>query len=195
MKTLKLMLPILLSTCLFLAGCSDTPSAVSEQKSSDFETEIAVITKANTDRQNFTVPFPPNPNEDFVPVPAPCLELSEPLQMSGTWHGWMQRVITPTGRVHVTERISYRDIVLRQGDLIWHAGHGASETIIRNVPLTAADQGEAAFNIIHQFNARFISQTDAPDLRVSHSVRQLLGPDGELRKNELVPFSAECIGK
>lgn len=195
MKTLKQTSAVLLGICLLAAGCSDTPSAVSEKKSSDFEKEIAVTTKANTDRQNFTVPFPPDPNVDFVPVPAPCLELGKPLQMSGTWHGWIQRVITPTGRVHVKERISYRDIVLRQGDLIWHAGSGASETIIRNVPLTADDQGEAAFNVIHQFNARFISQTDAPDLRVSHSVRQLLGPDGDLRKNEFEPFAADCIGK
>jgi len=195
MKALKLALPVLFSFCLLLAGCSDPSSVVSENQEPDHKTDISVAAKANVDRQHFTVPFPPVPDVDFVPVPAPCFELGEPLQMSGIWSGWTQVVITPTGRVHVTERIDYTEITLRLGDMTWHAGSGASETIIQNVPLTADDRGEAAYNVIHEFNARFISQTDAPDLRVSHRVRQLLTPDGELKKNEFVPFTAECIGK
>lgn len=196
MKTLKFTLLIFLSMSLSLAGCSDQPSAIAEKENPVLENTIAASPNAATvDRQTFSVPFPPNPNVDFVLVSTPCLGLDEPLQMSGTWHGWIQRVVTPNGRVHVTEQISYRDIVIQLGDLVWHAGPGASESIIQNIPLTVDDRGEAAFNIIHQFNARFISQTEAPDLRVSHSVRQLLGPDGELRKNEFVPFTAECIGR
>ncbi len=198
MKTLKLMLPILLSTCLFLAGCSDQPSAVAhaEKENPILENAIAASSNAATvDRQTFRVPFPPISGVDYAPVPAPCLELGEPLRMSGIWSGWFQVVTISTGRVHVTEHIDYSEITLRLGDLVWHAGPGASEPIIQNVPLTEDDVGDAAFNVMHEFHARFISQNDKPDLRISHRVRQLLTPDGELKKNEFVPFSAECIGK
>ena len=201
MKKLNLILIVLVSSCLILTACSDTYLNV-EEESVKSQPEVTALSSNNVftngatvNRQTFTVPFPPIPGVEYAPVPAPCLGLDEPLKMSGIWSGWIQTVIIPPGRVHVTERIDYSEITLRLGDLEWHAGPGASETIIRNVPLTADDRGEAAFNVIHEFHARFVSQTDAPDLQVNHRVRQLLGPDGELRKNEFEPFTAKCIGK
>lgn len=183
MKTLNIATPTLFCICFVLAACSDPSSVVSEKEDTTLETDLAVVTKADVDQRNFTIPFPPVPGVDFASVPAPCLELGEPLQMSGIWSGWIQEVINPSGRVHVTERIDYSEITLRLGDKIWHAGPGASETIIQNLPLESVNVGDAAFNVIHEFHARFISQSDAPDLRVNHRVRQLLTPDGELKKN------------
>lgn len=194
MKTLKCFLPILLSIGLFLAGCSDQPSAVveAEKENPVPENTIAASPNAATvDRQTFTVPFPPNPDVDFVPVPAPCLGLGEPLRMSGTWSGWIQKVTLPNGGIQFTERIDYSEITLKTDDLTWLAGPGASEPIIAKIP---ADNGESALVVRHEFHARFISQNDKPDLRVSHRVRQLITPDGEFKKNEFVPFTAECIG-
>lgn len=194
MKKLNFLLPILLSTCLFLAGCSDQPSAVAdaEKENPVLENTIAASSNAATvDRQTFTQPFPPLPGVDFAPVPAPCLGLGENLRMSGTWSGWFQEVILPHGGSQFIERIDYSEITLKTDDLTWLAGPGASEPIIRKMP---AEIGESALVIRHEFHARFISQNDKPDLRVSHRVRQLVTPDGEMKKNELVPFTAECIG-
>ena len=196
MKTLNLILFVLVGSCLFLASCSDSQLRV-EERNIQSEPEIvknASNNGATIDRQTFTVPFPPIPGVDFVPVPAPCLGLGEPLRMSGVWTGWFQVVTIPNGRVHVTERIDYSQITLKTDELTWLAGPGASEPIIQNVPLAPEDVGDAAYNVIHEFNALFISQDGEPDVKISHRVRQLLGPDGVLRKNEFIPFTAECIG-
>lgn len=151
---------------------------------------------ADVDRRTFTVPFPPNPAVDFAPVPAPCLELDQPLRMSGAWTGWTQTVQLSPGRLHLTEYIDYSGIMLATaaGDRTWTPGPGASETIVANVPVSGDDVGDAAFNVRHEFHVRFVSGDGGPDLRIEHRVRQLLGPDGELRKNEFEPFTAECIG-
>lgn len=193
MKTLKCFLPILLSICLFLAGCSDQPSAVTEKENPVPKNAISAAPNGSTvERQTFRVPFPPNPDVDFVPVPAPCLGLGEPLRMSGMWSGWFQEVTLPHGGSQFTERIDYSEITLKTDDLTWFAGPGASESIVRKMP---ADNGESALVIRHEFHARFISKNEKPDLKVSHRVRQLITPDGEIKKNEFVPFTAECIGK
>ncbi len=194
MKIFKCFLTILLSIYLFLAGCSDQPSAIADAEKANPFLDNTITTSpssATVDHQTFTVPFPPIPGVDFAPVPAPCLGLGEPLRMSGTWSGWFQGVTLPNSGSQFTERIDYSEITLKTDDLTWLAGPGASEPIIRKIP---ADNGESALVIRHEFHARFISQNDKPDLRVSHRVRQLLGPDGELRKNEFEPFTAECIG-
>ena len=62
------------------------------------------------------------------------------------------------------------------------------------MPTGVDDYGEAAFVVRHQYVVRFISQNGLPDLRVTHSVKQVLGPDLEFRHNEFVPFAAECLG-
>lgn len=184
---------LLVATGALTVACDDgTPTAPTSETLGP--TVLSASRAATTDRVTFTVPFPPVPGVEFVPVPAPCLGLGEPLRMSGTWTGWYATVEIPRGRFHLTEHIDYAEISLRTDDLSWVAGPGSTETIVQNVPLTGDDRGEAAFNVIHEFHARFVSQDGAQDLRVSHRVRQLLGPDGELRKNEFVPFNAECIG-
>lgn len=149
---------------------------------------------AVTGSGTFRGPFPPNPAVPFVPVPAPCLGLGEPLHMSGTWSGWFRTTLTPTGRLHITEQIDWREITLTLGDLTWLTAPAAYEPIVLILPATVDDLGEAAFVVRHQFTVRFISQNGLPDLRVTHSVKQVLGPDGQFRHNEFVPFTAECIG-
>lgn len=51
-------------------------------------------------------------------------------------------------------------------------------------------------SVMHELHVRYLSQDGLPDLRVTHRIHRVLGPDGELRRNEGVPpsFSAECIG-
>jgi len=186
-------LALVVATAAFTVACDeDTPTAPTSETLGT--TTLSANRAATTDRGTFTVPFPPVPGVDFAPVPAPCLGLGEPLRMSGTWTGWYAAVEIPRGRYHLSEKIDYSEITLRTDELTWVAGPGATETIVQNVPLTGDDVGEAAFNVVHEFHARFVSRDGAPDLHVSHRVRQLLGPDGELRKNEFVPFTAECIG-
>ena len=202
MKTLKLILLILVSSCLYVTACSDTHLSTEEEpvKSQPIVTGLsgshASANGAIVKRQSFITPFPPIPGVEYAPVPAPCLELDEPLKMSGIWTGWFQQVIAPNGRRYITEHIDYSGIFLRLGEQVWKAGPGASEPIIiNNIPLTEEDEGEAAFVAIHEFHARFISQNAMPDLRVNHRVRILVGPNGELRKNVFEPFKAECIGQ
>lgn len=201
MKTLKIILLVPLSFCFIITACSDfnmnaeEDSIASQTEMTDVSADNSSANGATVNRQTFTVPFPPIPGVDYAPVPAPCLELGEPLRMSGIWTGWFEVVTIPSGRLHVTEQIDYSQITLKTDDLTWVAGPGAKEAIIQNLPLTPQDIGDAAYNVIHEFHARFISQNNGPDLHVSHRVRQLLGPDGVLRKNEFVPFTATCIGK
>lgn len=189
--------PILLVLTLgaFGAACDDaTPTDPAAETLAP--PSLAASQAAEVTRQTFTVPFPPIPGVEFAPVPAPCLDLDEPLRMSGVWTGWIETVVLSPGRIHFTERIDYTglSITTAAGDRTWTPSPGASETIVLNLPLTVDDRGEAAFNVMHEFHARFIGQDGDPDLRVEHRVRQLLGPDGELRKNEFEPFTAECIG-
>lgn len=80
---------------------------------------------------------------------------------------------TADGRRHVQELIDYSQITVVLGDLTWLPGPGAHESLIFNVP--APGQGvedvDGAFNIRHEFHARFASQDGLPDLRISHSVK------------------------
>lgn len=184
---------------LFAAACSEAPTQVTDAPPPDITATTDATANSNaatTERQTFTVPFPFPPAE-FVPVPAPCLGLGEPLQMSGTWTGWFQTTTTASGREHTTEYIDYSQITIELGDLTWLPGPGAHEVLIFNVPAfpLGVDDVDGAFNVKHEFHTRFLSQDGLPDLRVSHWIKQLVDANGVLRQNEFVPFAAECIGK
>lgn len=185
---------------LALASCAET-GQLTDPTEADGTLEAGAASFAKSDNAavvqtgTFSGPFPPNPAVPFIPVPAPCLGLGEPLQMSGTWSGWFRVVETKNGRVHVTEQIDWSEVDIVLGDLTWRPGPGAFESIVQNLPATADDLGEAAYVVRHQFTIRFLSQDGLPDLRVTHSAKQVLGPDLEFRHNEFVPFTAECIGR
>lgn len=186
-KTTWILVPLLAAF-----GCTDgqvTDPAAGDGPLAPAAPALAAATSTHT----FSGPFPPNPAVEYVPVAAPCLELGEPLHMSGTWAGWYRVTVTPQGRVHVTEQIDWSAVDLTLGDLTWVPGPGAYEPIVQNVPATRDDLGEAAYVVRHQFNIRYVSQNGLPDLRVTHHVKQLLSPDLELIHNEFGPFSAVCI--
>lgn len=190
---------LVLAVAGLLAACSDSPTQVDDAATPEATAASMASTNSRaavTDRQTFTVPFPPPPAE-FVPVPAPCLALDEPLRMSGVWTGWYRTTTTANGREHTTEYIDYSGITMRLGDLRWLPGPGAHEVLVFNVPAPGfgADDVDGAFSIRHEFHARFLSQDGLPDLRVSHRVKMLLDATGVLRHDEFVPFEAECIGR
>jgi hypothetical protein len=194
MKALNFILLILLSTSLFLAGCSEQPSVVIEEENIESQIEMTGFEHNNAatiTRQTFTVPFPPDPAIDFIPVPAPCLGLGEPLRMSGIWSGWFQVVILSNGGSQFTERIDYSEITLKTDDLTWLAGPSANQTIISSIP---ADTGESALVIRHEIKARFASQNGHPDLLVSRRFRLGVSADRTVRHSEFESFKAECIG-
>lgn len=86
-------------------------------------------------------------------------------------------------------------VVIAGAGLTWKAAPGAHENIVANVPAEPGGLGESAYTIRHEFHAGFLSQTEGfPDSRVSHRIRQVLGPDLEFRHDEFIPFSAECLG-
>lgn len=181
-----------------LASCADS-GVVTDPAGPDQTLEVSppALASSNgavTGSGTFRQPFPPNPAVPYIPVPAPCLSLGEPLQMSGFWSGWFTTVLTPNGRLHVTEQIDWSEVALALGDLKWLPGPGAFEPIVLNLPATVDDQGEAAFIVRHEFHVRFISQNGLPDLMVTHSVKQVLGPDLQFRHNEFEPFATECLG-
>lgn len=185
---------------LFAAACGEAPTEFIDAPPPDITATADVTADANaatTKRETFEEPFPrPDFPLPYVPVPAPCLDLGEPLQMSGTWTGWIQSTETAAGRLHTTEYIDYSQITVELGDLTWLPGPGAHEILVFNVPAPGLelDEVSGAFNIKHQFNTRFLSQDGLPDLRVSHSQKVLVDGNGVLRHAEFVPFEAECIG-
>lgn len=192
-------LVLVLAVAGLLAACSDSPTQVDDAVTPAATTASLASTNSSaavTDRQTFTLPFPPGPAE-FVPVPAPCLALDGPLRMSGVWTGWFQTTTTANGRRHTTEYIDYSGITIELGDLRWLPGPGAHEILVFNVPAPGfgVDDVDGAFNIRHEFHARFISQDGLPDLRVGHRVTVLLDATGVFRHDEFVPFEAECIGQ
>lgn len=130
---------------------------------------------------------------DFGPVPvdAPCLADHgvESAAIGGTWGVRVQRVITPAGRIFWNEFLDYSDVRVTAGDLTWEPGSGAHEKI--------QWMGDPApRNVVHELHIRYISQDGLPDLRVTHRIHRVLGPDGTLRRSYGVPptFSAECLG-
>lgn len=192
MKTLKLIILPTLCLCL-LTACSVNQAEEEITKENIALEDLLLENKAGnaaaTDRQTFSVPAPP------APVSAACLGIDD-LKLDGTWTGWVQIAQTSNGHVHITEYIDYSEVTITSMStgLSWTAAAGAHENIILNLPATGDDLGDSAFNVKHQFNARFLGPEGYQNLLVSHSFKQLLGPDLELRHNEFVPFSAKCIG-
>lgn len=176
-----------------VAACSEAPTEVADVAAPDVS---ANTNAATTERQTFEMPFPdPATGLEFVPVPAPCLGLGEPLQMSGTWTGWVQSTETAAGRLHTTEYIDYSQITVELGDLTWLPGPGANEIIVSNWPApTAQTLPPGGFTYKHEFNTLFRSQDGLPDLRIRHSWKVTVTGNLDFVHDEFVPFEAECIG-
>lgn len=195
MNLLRRTAPTVLVLSMALVGCRETPATA---PSSDEMTAPALDASASshaaeTDRETFTDPFPRNPAVDFVPVPAPCLGLGDPLQMSGTWTGWRQITTTAAGREHLTEYIDYSQIIVVLGELRWLPGPSAHEVIVSNWPVQLP-LPPGGFTYRHAFNTLFRSQDGLPDLRIRHSWKTTVTGNLDFVHDEFVPFAAECIG-
>lgn len=182
---------------LFAAACNEAPTELTDASPSDITATTGVTANANaatTDRQTFEIAFPPPwSGLEYVPVPAPCLGLGEPLQMSGTWTGWTQSTETAAGRLHTTEYIDYSQIAIELGDLTWLPGPGAHEIIVSNWPVQVP-LPPGGFTYKHEFNTLFRSQDGLPDLRVRHSWKTTVTGNLDFVHDEFVPFEASCIG-
>jgi len=196
---MKATAPWIVISALTLLGCGESgqvtdPLARPMVRQSVAPEQVTDDNGAITQTGTFRGPFPPNPAVPYFPVPAECLNLGEPLHMSGIWSGWYKGVLTSEGHQKWTEQIDWSEVTLTLGDLTWQPAPAAYELITESLPATSDDYGDAAYVIHHQFTVRYVSQNGLPDLRVTHHVKQLLLPDLELLQNDVVMFSAECIG-
>ncbi|MDP2497469.1 MAG: hypothetical protein Q8W44_05675 [Candidatus Palauibacterales bacterium] len=195
MTHLRRTLPVMLIVLFASAACGELPStapSAAETAAVDLKAS-ASPNAATTERQTFTVPFPDPEIAPYVPLPTPCLELGEPLQMGGIWTGWAQITTTARGRRHLTEYIDYSQVTIVLDDMTWLPGPGAHEILIFNWPArTPLPPG--GFTRKHEFNTIFRSQNGLPDLRVRHRVKVTVNGKLEFVHNEFVPFVAECLG-
>ena len=126
-----------------------------------------------------------------IPVSAPCLGLSTPLFIEGTWHIRFAVNLTPGGHFHLNEHIDYSDTQIVSDGLTWEPVPGASELILFNLP---GEEGSAAV-VRHEFRARYVSQDGLADLLVSHRIRIVVDSNGEVRHFVIgIPFDGVCMG-
>ena len=187
MKTVKLLLLGAIGMGLFLAGCSDRPSSVTDNSNTVLHQEVSESdNSANTGLIPFSVPAPP------IPVTVDCLD--ENLQGEGTWNGWLRFSVTSTGHVHITEYIDYSAVTFRgtESGRTWQAAPGAHENLIFNVPAGFIESGETS---THEINARYLGPEGYPDLIISHSIHLVWDADGQLRVSKIgIPFQGRCLG-
>lgn len=176
---------LLVTTVLALTtlACADAPTAPVP----DVDTRIGFSNGAVIDGGTVTVPFPPNPNVTIF-VAAPCLGLSTPLVMAGTWVIRFSTLETAAGRSHGTEHIDYSGVAITSNGLTWQPAANAHEIIMLNLG------SSGAANLTHQFQARYYSQDGLPDLMVYHSYKVVIRADGTLVRDQFVGFSADCLG-
>jgi hypothetical protein len=167
-----------------IAGACDSVVPTDPAAKAPVNPAFAAAGGASVSTGTFTWPFPAG----APPVSAPCLGLEEPIRIVGTWLIRYHEVLSPSGRATYTEHLDYSDVALVAGELVWRAGPGATETIIW------LEDDDGVRNITHVFHGRYLSQNGLPDLQVSHSVHLIWGPDGELRRDYGVAFSAKCVG-
>lgn len=170
---------------LSFTGCDQGPSPTEPPVLAESPPVLASSAAASVDRGEYSVPFPPGAPPLATPA---CLDLDEALRIGGTWTIRYQVVRTPNGRQHWTEHLDYSQVWLTSGDLSWRPGPGAEEIIVW------IGDANGVRNVIHQFNARYNSQDRLPDLRVSHSVHLVVGPDGTTHHFDSVFFTAQCLG-
>ena len=172
-------------TLATLAAACDAPAPTSPELESSLGPAFANGERgAVVDRGTYTFPFPAG----APPVSAQCLGLQQPLRIVGTWLIDYHSALSPSGRLTYIEHLDYSDVRLVAGDLTWRAAPGAKETIIW------LEDANGIRNITHVFHGRYLSQNGLSDLQVSHSVHRIWGPDGELRRDESVFFTARCVG-
>lgn len=193
MTTVRRTIPATLALLFVAAACSETPTKVPQTSSRAPGAASTAAASASARSQGALTVQGTDHVDVEIPLTAPCLGLSQPLQLAGTWHIRYSANRTPRGQVHYAEHLDYSDvpIVPATGDgPTWLPVPGASESIVLKFPGT---EGSAEVRR-HEFHARYRSQDGLPDLRVFHRVRILLGPDGAVRHEEVViPFEGECV--
>lgn len=183
--------PILaVAAAALAAGCTETaptgPTAERKSSPSAFASSNAAVTSLVT----FSLPAPP------IQMIVACVGSDNTLRVQGTWNGWARITETANGHLHITEHVDWSEVrIVSAGGRTWMPGPGAHESFTFNLPATADDRDESAHNLMHSMHGKFLGQDGAPDLQVSHSWHQLVGPDRVLRRNEFVAFSADCVGQ
>lgn len=191
MTTVRRAIPATFALLFVAAACSETPTEAT--RSSLGAVGPASAAAASASSQGALTVRESYDWDVEIPLTAPCLDLSTQLWLAGTWHVRYSANQTPRGQVHYVEHLDYSDvpIVSAIGDgPTWLPAPGASEIIVLKIP---GEEGSAEVRR-HEFHARYLSQDGLPDLRVSHRVRILIGPDDEVRHADVVvPFEGECI--
>ena len=172
----------LLGLLFVAAACSDNPTQpVAESPPPMATNSQGALTNSGT----------ADVSVSGIPLSAPCLGLSTPLTIEGTWHIRFALNLTPRGHFHLNEHIDYSDTRVVTDGKTWEPVPGASEAIIFNLP---GSEGSAAV-ARHEFHARYVSQNGLSDLLVSHRIKIVVEPDGEIRHLVIgIPFDGECVG-
>lgn len=193
MTTVRRAIPATLALLFVAAACSETPTELPRSSHAAPGPASAAAASATASSQGALTVRDAFDWDVEIPLAAPCLGFSQPLQLAGTWHVRYSANRTPRGQVHYAEHLDYSDvpIVPVTGDgPTWKPVPGASESIVLKFP---GEEGSADVRR-HEFHARYRSQDGLPDLRVFHRIRYLRGPDGEVRHQDVViPFEGECL--
>lgn len=171
-----------------LAACSDVPSS-GPPPATLLGPAVSSADAAFVGRISFT-----EPDVVFPPVDAPCLNLGEPLTITGTISGWYQLTQTSGGHQHWTEHDDFTGLTASGGGHTWSAGPGAHEIWSENLPATEAGYGESAFNIIHEGRSPFVGPDGATAFIFVHRIHWVVTPGLELVVDNLSGLTVKCIG-
>lgn len=170
-----------------LAACSDVPS--NGQPATLLAPAVPSADAAFVGRISFM-----EPGVVFPPVDAPCLNLGEPLTITGTISGWYQLTETSRGHQHWTEYDDFTGLTASGGGQTWAAGPGAHEIWSENLPATNDDYGESAYDIVHEGRSPFVGPDGTTAFIFVHRIHQVLTPGLELVVNNLSGLTVQCVG-
>lgn len=171
-----------------LAACSDVPSN-DRQPATLLAPAVSSADAAFVGRISFM-----EPDVGFPPVDAPCLNLGEPLAITGTISGWYQLTQTSDGHQHWQEYDDFTGLTATGGGQTWYAGPGAHEIWSENLPATEEGYGESAFDIVHEGRSPFVGSDGNTAFIFVHRIHQVLTPGLELVVNNQSGLTVQCVG-